>query len=299
MIEQTLVSVIVITYNSSKTVLETLDSIASQTYQSIELIVSDDCSTDDTINIVKAWLNRFGDRFKRVKLISVNKNTGVCGNLNRALKECHGQWIKEIAADDILLPNCIDDFISFVEKNPDVSWASSYVSVFDKRFEKDRCINQKFVVSRAFFEKQATEQLHSLAAWNKISAPSLFIKISLFSAIGDYDETYGFEDYVFSLKALENGYKCYFLDKETVGYRVGDSTFNSINKLFNYSFLLKCRKFQVERCFKYLTKRQILWTKILWCFEDLIVKLKCNIKNKFMVLIYSRFTKFCKRLGNI
>ena len=50
-----LVSVVVVVYNSSETVVETLDTILKQTYRNIELIVADDCSTDDTVKIVKSW----------------------------------------------------------------------------------------------------------------------------------------------------------------------------------------------------------------------------------------------------
>ena len=72
-----LVSVPVITYNSSKTVLETLDSIYNQTYQNLELIVSDDCSTDNTVGICREWIEAHKKRFVRTELLTVEKNTGV------------------------------------------------------------------------------------------------------------------------------------------------------------------------------------------------------------------------------
>lgn len=53
-----LVSVIVITYNSAKYVLETLESIRVQSYQNIELIISDDCSKDNTIDICRNWIGK-------------------------------------------------------------------------------------------------------------------------------------------------------------------------------------------------------------------------------------------------
>lgn len=56
MMKNPLVSVIVITYNSSKYVLETLNSVAAQTYDNIELIISDDCSVDNTVEICRNWL---------------------------------------------------------------------------------------------------------------------------------------------------------------------------------------------------------------------------------------------------
>ena len=73
MIEQPLVSIIVITYNSSKYVLETLESAKAQTYQNIELIVSDDCSTDNTVEICQNGSKTKNDLFV-MKLITVEKH---------------------------------------------------------------------------------------------------------------------------------------------------------------------------------------------------------------------------------
>ncbi len=66
----------VITYNSSKFVNETLESAKNQSYENIELIVSDDCSTDDTVEICKNCIERNMQRFTRTELLTVKKNTG-------------------------------------------------------------------------------------------------------------------------------------------------------------------------------------------------------------------------------
>jgi alpha-1,3-rhamnosyltransferase len=86
--EQPLVSVRVITYNSSKTVIETLDSIYNQTYPNIELIISDDCSKDDTVAICREWVNQHKERFARTEILTVPQNTGVSANINRSEKAC-------------------------------------------------------------------------------------------------------------------------------------------------------------------------------------------------------------------
>ena len=80
-----LVSIIVITYNSSKYVLETLESAYNQTYQNIELIISDDCSTDDTVEVCKKWVDEHKDRFVRSEIITTPVNTGIPVNCNRGL----------------------------------------------------------------------------------------------------------------------------------------------------------------------------------------------------------------------
>src|SRR5688572_26730058 len=109
---QPLVSVIVITYNSALYVLETLDSIKRQTYQQIELIISDDCSNDATVELCRKWLSVNGSRFVRTSLIEVESNTGIAQNCNRGVEASKGEWIKIIAGDDALEVYTITDYIN-------------------------------------------------------------------------------------------------------------------------------------------------------------------------------------------
>ena len=60
-----LISIVVITYNAEHTIEKALDSVAAQTYQRLELIVTDDCSTDDTLDVVSRWMSKHTQRFER------------------------------------------------------------------------------------------------------------------------------------------------------------------------------------------------------------------------------------------
>ena len=80
---QPLVSIVIITYKSSAYVLETLESAKAQTYRNIELIVTDDCSPDNTVEICKDWIENNKDCFVRTELITVPENTGISLNCNR------------------------------------------------------------------------------------------------------------------------------------------------------------------------------------------------------------------------
>ena len=130
MINNPLVSVVVITYNSARTVLDTLDSIANQTYQNIELIISDDCSQDDTVSVVNTWVEENKNRFISVKILTVEKNTGLVKNCNRGRKAAKGEWIKGIAGDDMLMPDAIEEYIKFILANPQCQMCVAGVNVF-------------------------------------------------------------------------------------------------------------------------------------------------------------------------
>lgn len=171
-----LVSVPVITYNSSKTIIETLDSIYNQTYPNIELIVSDDCSPDNTVEICQDWIEEHKERFARVELLTVEKNTGTSGNCNRAEAACQGEWIKSIAGDDILLPNCIQDCIEYVSEHPEAILLFGKMETFGSTEEENNRVAAYFDYS--FFEMTPEEQLHRLVfIGNCLPAPTSFVHI--------------------------------------------------------------------------------------------------------------------------
>ncbi len=101
--ETPLVSVVLVTYNSAQYVIETLESIKAQTWQQIELIVSDDCSTDKTAELCSNWIDCNKGRFSKTKMITVLQNSGIPANCNRGLRAAQGEWVKIISGDDILI----------------------------------------------------------------------------------------------------------------------------------------------------------------------------------------------------
>ncbi len=132
-----LVSIIVITYNSSKYLIETLESAKAQTYQNIELIISDDASQDDTVEIYEKWIAENHERFVRTELITVEKNKGISANCNRGIRTSKGEWVKLIAGDDILMDDCIQDYINFINNNQDAQVIFARVKFLKNSITKD------------------------------------------------------------------------------------------------------------------------------------------------------------------
>ena len=220
--EKPLVSVTVITYNSSKTVLETLESIKEQTYQNIELIVSDDCSTDNTVELCRDWIEQNKDRFVRAELLTVEKNTGVAGNCNRAGAACRGEWGKGIAGDDIMMPNCIQDCMDYIAAHPDTIYLFGKQKAFGASEEKCKEIDSIFDYS--FFNMTQAEQLHRLIfVENCVPATAVFCHRQHAKAIGvKNDERIPLlEDWPKWINLLRAGVKLHYVDKVLVKYRVG------------------------------------------------------------------------------
>lgn len=107
-----LVSVIMPSYNTGEFIAKSIRSVMEQTYKSWELIIVDDCSADNTDEIVKPFL---GD--ERIRYYKNDKNSGAAVSRNLALKYARGKWIAFLDSDDLWLPDKLEKQIAFMEKN--------------------------------------------------------------------------------------------------------------------------------------------------------------------------------------
>ncbi len=218
-----LVSVTVITYNSSRYVLETLESIKEQTYKKIELIISDDCSSDDTVDTCRKWIDENRKRFVRVVLITSAVNTGIPANGNRAIRAARGEWIKGVAGDDLLTPECIINLMqdATIDKYIIVGYAQMFRMEGNRRIVGDRIP----VAHRLFFfDRDARFQHRYLLTKSFNFAPCAMVRRELYNEIGYMDERFRLlDDLPFWLKATGAGYKiCLAKSLEScVLYRTG------------------------------------------------------------------------------
>lgn len=217
-----LVSIAVITYNSSSYILEGLESIKSQTYRNIELIISDDCSNDNTVEICKKWIDNNRGYFIRAEIVTSEKNTGVAGNLNRAIDVCHGEWIKTLSGDDKFSPLSIEKYLKFAKDHPqaDVIFGKFYFYGPDLDFvEKNKYVyeNKYYPKIKLNQNKQFRENLKGLF----VPGPGLFYKKNVWIEVGGFDERYQFcEEDPFMFKIYKTNRKVFFLNDEVYEYQV-------------------------------------------------------------------------------
>lgn len=106
-----LVSIIMPSYNTEKFIKESIDSVLNQTYFNWELIIVDDCSTDNTDSIIGSINDT------RIKYLKNDKNSGAAISRNRALREAQGKWIAFLDSDDSWMPDKLEKQIKFMEEN--------------------------------------------------------------------------------------------------------------------------------------------------------------------------------------
>lgn len=105
-----LVSVIMPSWNTGKFIAESIQSVINQTYKNWELIIVDDCSTDNTDEVV----NSFKD--ERIRYFKNTKNSGAAVTRNRALREAKGEWIAFLDSDDLWKTEKLEKQINFMNQ---------------------------------------------------------------------------------------------------------------------------------------------------------------------------------------
>lgn len=105
-----LVSIITPSYNTSAYIANTIQSVKAQTYTNWEMIIVDDCSTDNTDAVVAEFLSDV-----RIKYLKNKKKSGAAISRNRALKEAKGKWIAFLDSDDLWMPEKLQKQIDFME----------------------------------------------------------------------------------------------------------------------------------------------------------------------------------------
>ncbi len=130
---QPLVSVAIITFNQINYLRECIESVLSQDYPNIEIVVADDCSTDGTVQM----LNDYADKYPGKFLLRLSlKNKGITGNSNEAHFACTGKYIAWMGGDDLMLPGKITSQVELMEKDSSVVLSYHNLDVFDSATNK-------------------------------------------------------------------------------------------------------------------------------------------------------------------
>ena len=267
-----LVSVIVGTYNSSKYIIETLDSIKNQTYSNLEIIITDDCSNDMTMSKINNWLDRNKKIKKFTKVITSVKNTGTVKNYNRGFESASGEWIKTLAGDDTLEIGCIEKFIDFTNYNHcKIVFSKVNLIKGEKKI--------KNISNTSFFDVDQKKQLKKiLSNESQLFAPGLFIKKELISRFGAFNVKYRIiEDLPFWIKLSINNVRFFSINEYLVNYRIHDGNVSrsNLSRFTDLKFYNEYKNIYKELILGELISRKMYLTifnyKKYFFFTDLII----------------------------
>lgn len=216
-----LVTVVIPSYNHASYVKESIQSIVDQDYSNIELIIIDDGSKDNSIDVINEMVAICQKRFTRFEFRH-RPNKGLCATLNEALDWSKGEYFSPFASDDIALPHKISFLVS---KIIDTDYSAVFGTV--------RCIGD----SHESFNFQSEEVEHT---FEKVImqkelpyAPTALVRTSDIEAIGGYPEDIQIEDWYMWLKLTETGKRLVSFNKVISLYRKhSHNTVNNIDAMY-------------------------------------------------------------------
>jgi len=198
------VTVLMPVYNGKKYLSETIESILSQTYKDFEFLIINDCSTDNSVEII----NSYND--DRIKLIQNKKNKGQSKTMNKGINLASGKYIARIDQDDVSYENRLKmqiNKISGLQKTIVGSWSHA--------------INEKSEIV-GLIEHPITSELiiDSLSISSSFSHSSIFIEKKDLVKLGGYNEKYKIAmDWDLWIKAATNNYHFYNIPEYLIGLR--------------------------------------------------------------------------------
>lgn len=201
-----LVTIALATYNGEKYLREQLDSLYNQSYKNIEIVVSDDCSTDCTVAILEEYKKEYGLRY------SVNDNNcGFVKNFENALKMCKGDYIALCDQDDIWFPEKIEILVNEIK---DYSLICSDAVIIDSYGNKV-AESMYLHTNRIFREKN---QFQHLLYHNFIPGCTMLFKRDILDEVLPFPETFPYHDWWLAIIASLNG-GAGFVNRPLIRYR--------------------------------------------------------------------------------
>lgn len=218
-----LVSIIMPSFNTAPFIGDSIRSVIAQNYKEWELIIVDDCSTDNTDDMVRPFLTD-----NRIKYLKNKKNSGAAVSRNRALREAKGKWIAFLDSDDLWMPEKLTKQIRFMEKNGYHFSYTNYAEIDIQGHGKGITVTgPKKITKTGFFN----------FCWPGCLTVMYDVDTVGLIQIADIKKN---NDYAMWLKVCKKA-DCYLLDEELAFYRrgrVGSVSTHSIKTMIGWHYRL-------------------------------------------------------------
>lgn len=222
-----LVSVIMSVYNGEKYLVQAIDSILNQTYQNFEFIIIEDCSTDNSLDI----LEEYAKKDSRIKIIKKEKNIGIKGfieNLNLGISIAVGKYIARMDQDDVSLPERFQKQVDFLENNPEITLVGAQLNLIN---EQNKITGEAIAaLQHRDIVKRITSQIQ------------LFHPVIMFRKDQNiqYREKFLYcEDYDLYLNLITQGKKLANLNEKLLNYRILANSISRKDDVFTKKLMLE------------------------------------------------------------
>lgn len=209
-----LVSIVTPAYNAAAYIAETIESVLAQTYLNWEMFIVNDCSKDNTAEIVQSYAKKY----KRMKLINLKQNSGAAIARNTAIQNAKGRYIAFLDSDDLWKKEKLQKQIQFMQQN---GYAFTYTSYGHFKETKENVQNQ-VQIPKSLNYNQALKG-------NQIGCLTVMLDRKQIQNIRFTTQKH--EDYILWLNILKQGITAYGIQESLALYRTGNSKSISGNKL--------------------------------------------------------------------
>jgi glycosyltransferase involved in cell wall biosynthesis len=233
-----MVSVCIPSYNHARFLPATLDSILGQTFRDFELIVVDDGSTDNSLEILESYARKYPESM-RVLTHPGGLNLGISVTCNLAIKEARGVYWCVHASDDVSYPDRLERQVAFLESHPDVGWVYGVADCIDKNGTR---FDGQFGRDLSAFPDLVEELIFS----NGIAGPTTMVRMKCVNKVGQNEPGLMYSDWEFWIR-LAAHYSAAFLPGAVAAYRVHDyNTSVLIPQCATPERILKGRRWRLE-----------------------------------------------------
>ncbi|NLZ24525.1 glycosyltransferase, partial [Candidatus Dojkabacteria bacterium] len=202
----------------------------NQTYKNLEIMLSDDASSDNTVNILKEYKKKD----KRIKIIKNKENLGISLNMNNGIKQCTGKYIAILDSDDWAYPYRIEEQVILMESNPKIILCSGYMDICDENLE---------FKNRRTYPITDKDIRRAIVRYNPISHPASMWRMSALLKTQLYDEKFPIcRDYDLIVRISKFG-EYRNIPKSLIKYRVrkDSATGERIRETQWYSFYIQMK----------------------------------------------------------
>jgi glycosyltransferase involved in cell wall biosynthesis len=225
--KQPLVSVIVPTFNRLPLIPRCLDSIKAQTYEAIETVVVDDCSSDGTAD----WLSKHDD-YAFATVFARSQNAGASEARNYGVRQAHGDVIVFIDSDDMLAPSHIRAAVNMFMAYPKVGLFCCDCQMIGREGEllhEGKTWQQVQSYIKAYPVGSGLRALADIFLFSN-SFPGFAVRREVFDQVGYLNQAiFPLDDYDFALRVASSDYKVYYLHEPLAYYRCHDSNASGAN----------------------------------------------------------------------
>lgn len=224
--EKPLVSIVVPCYNHAEFVKETIQSVIDQDYENIELIIIDDGSKDNSVEVIEEMVPACHKRFKRFEFRH-RPNRGLCATLNEALEWCTGEYLSCIASDDIMMPYKTSVQVEYLLENP------ASIGVFGRVELLNTQTGMKAMAIKVIRKVVKYNFDDILLHKHRLPAPTQMLRLESVKRIGGYREDLLIEDWSMWLFLTERGGTLDYLNQLLAVYRSHDDNFSKKHDLMH------------------------------------------------------------------